>query len=507
MKRRTVASLVAYSSLLTTWAFAQPEAPAPAAAPQPPASAEVDAAPKVDEAAAVLAPAPGGLTADTFAERTVASSHTVRAKLAELDASRARLNETTAQFFPRLTGKASYTRLSKVESGLGGALVGAQNPGPLGVGPCPGNPAAQCVLDSGGVPVGAASFSFPSLQNMYALSASLTVPISDYVLRLSNASAGASANRRAAELAVKAEKLKVRSDAQALYYDWLRAKARVAVAEKSLERTRARVKDAKPAYQLGVITKADLMRLEALAVSTEQVALEAKTFRDLAERQMAILMGDKKTKTFQVGEDVNAPRRPIPGELDDLTDEALSKRLELRALTEASRATRLAAKALKVGAYPRLDAFGDVTYANPNQRFFPQEEKWKATWSAGLVATWNVTDVFIVGSQSSQLDATARSLESQRNALSDGIRQEVAAHYLSRQKSEGALTSARRGVAASEEAYRVAVDLYRVGKATTTEVIEAETDLLAARLSEINARIELRIADVRLRHAVGRDVP
>lgn len=504
MKRRTVASLVAYSSLLTTWAFAQPEAPAPAAAPQPPASAEVDAAPKVDEAAAVLAPAPGGLTADTFAERTVASSHTVRAKLAELDASRARLNETTAQFFPRLTGKASYTRLSKVESGLGGALVGAQNPGPLGVGPCPGNPAAQCVLDSGGVPVGAASFSFPSLQNMYALSASLTVPISDYVLRLSNASAGASANRRAAELAVKAEKLKVRSDAQALYYDWLRAKARVAVAEKSLERTRARVKDAKPAYQLGVITKADLMRLEALAVSTEQVALEAKTFRDLAERQMAILMGDKKTKTFQVGEDVNAPRRPIPGELDDLTDEALSKRLELRALTEASRATRLAAKALKVGAYPRLDAFGDVTYANPNQRFFPLEAKWRASWSIGAQLSYSMNAALHARAEVRSYKADKRELYAQAEALRRGIAMEVTQAYLARNKAIADIQLSARYLQAAVEAYRVASELFAAGSATTNDIIDAEADQLTAILRIVNSRIDLRAANTRLAYATGR---
>jgi len=480
--------------------------PAPAA---PPAAvvAELEAAPKVDEAAQVLAPVAGGLTAESVGQRTVANSHTVRAKLAELDAARAKLDETTAQFFPRLTAKASYTRLSKVDSSLGGALVGAANAGPLGVGPCPGNPAAQCVLDSGGVPVGAASFSFPSLQNVYSLNATLTVPISDYVLRLSNAAAGASANRRSAELAVKAEKLKVRTDAEALFYDWLRAKARVAIAEKSLERTRARVKDAKPAYQLGVITKADLMRLEALATSTEQVLLEAETFRDLAERQLGIVMGDKKAPHYQVGEDVSRPLPPIQGDLESLTNEALTKRTELQALSEGGRATRLAAKALKVGSYPRLDAFGDLTYANPNQRYFPQEDKWRSSWSVGVAATWNVTDIFITGSQAESLDATARSIDSQRNALSDGIRQEVAAYYLGRQKSEGALKSARRGVAAAEEAYRVAVDLYRVGKATTTEVIESETDLLGARLSEVNARLELRINEVRLRHAVGRDVP
>ncbi len=497
-----------FTTLMAAGASAQP-APAPAPAPAPGTAPFPDAVPgpKVDDTAAVLAPVPGGLTAEIAARKTQLNSHTVRARLAELDAARARLDQTTAQFLPRLTLRAQYARLSPVSSGLGtGALVGGQNPGLLGVGPCPTG-VGQCVLDAQGQPVGAARFEIETFEDTYALTASLNVPISDYVLRLSNATAGASANRRAAELQVKAERLKVRTDAQALYYDWLRAKGRVAIAEKSLERTAARLRDAKPSYELGAITKADLMRLEALAANTEQVLLEARSVRDLTQVQLAVLMGEKRETPFTVGEDVNTPLPAIKGELDALSREALASRTELKALAEAGRALKLASSAVKVGAYPRLEAFGDATYANPNPRFFPQQREWQATWSVGVAATWTVGDAFINSASSRELGANARALEEQRLALADGIRQEVAAYYLARERADGALRTARRGLAASEEAYRVSTDLFRVGKNTTTELIESETDLLTSRLIEIGARLELRIAEVRLRHAVGRDIP
>jgi outer membrane protein TolC len=467
----------------------------PGAAPRPP----------VDEAATVLAPQPGGLTAAQVADRSAVSSTSVQQRLAEVDAARARVDQTTAQFFPTLTLRASYTRISNVATGFGaGALVGAANPGPLTVGPCP---QGQCVLDSQGTPVGAAAVQIGTVPNNYALTATLNVPISDYILRLSNAASGASANRRSAELQVKAERLKVRADAQALFYEWLRAKARVAVAEKSLERTRARLKDAGPAFELGTITRADVMRLEALQASTEQVLIEARSFSQLTETQLAILMDDESGAAYRVGEDVSAPLAPLPGRMDALTTSALRRRLEVRALHEAERSARLAAKAQRVGAWPRLDAFGDVIYANPNQRYFPPQERWRATWSAGVAATWTIGDAFNQSAQARELEATARSLRAQRAALADGIRQEVAQQYLARAQADAALNSSAREVAAAQEAYRVAIDLYRVGRATTTEVIEAETDLLAARLNEVNARLQKRIAEVRLRHAVGEDIP
>jgi outer membrane protein TolC len=45
-----------------------------------------------------------------------------------------------------------------------------------------------------------------------------------------------------------------------------------------------------------------------------------------------------------------------------------------------------------------------------------------------------------------------------------------------------------------------------VGRATTTELIEAESDLLNARLGELDAHVGLRVAEVRLHHAAGLDV-
>jgi len=458
-----------------------------------------------DETRTVLAPVPGGLTAEVVAERSLASSHTVRARLAELDAARARLDQTTAQFFPRLTLRASYTRLSPVSAELGGALVGAGNPGLLSTGPCPGGGGGDCVLDAAGQPVGAAEFAIESFEDNYALTAQLSVPISDYILRLSSAAAGAAANRKAAELQVDAERLKVRTDAQALFYDWLRARARVAVAEKSLERTRARLAESRPAFELGTITRADLLRLEALEASTEQVVLEARSYAELSELSLALAMGDPAPRGYSVGEDIEAAAPPVQESLERLTGEALKTRLELEALEQSARSIRLAGKAVRTGALPRIDAVAEVTYANPNQRYFPPQEKWQATWSAGVAATWTIGDVAIQGAAARELSANAEALIAQRSALANAIRQEVAMHYLAYQRAVGALASAERGLAAAEEAYRVASDLYRYGKATTTQVIDAEADLLSARLSELDARIERRIAEVRLRHAAGRD--
>jgi outer membrane protein TolC len=70
-------------------------------------------------------------------------------------------------------------------------------------------------------------------------------------------------------------------------------------------------------------------------------------------------------------------------------------------------------------------------------------------------------------------------------------------------KAQAALRASEVSVRAYEEAYRVATELFRVGRGTTTDLIDAESELLAAKLATTNARIDLVIAAVRLDYAIG----
>lgn len=508
---------------------ARPTAPAQAAqaapAAAPPPIQPAAATPTADTSAAgpqvtrelpqsatsvpdLLSVTPGGLTAKQVADRALQSSHSVRSKQAELRATNASIRQTTIAFFPTLTLAASYTRLSPASAGFGdGATVGVLNQGPLSVGPCP-NGMGNCLLDSQGQSAQAASVSIIFPEDNYALSAQLTIPISDYITKLSYAIDGSRASRESARLAIEAEKLKVASEARILFYSWARSLAQVRVAEKSAERSRALLQDAEAAYTLGTISKADLMRLKALVKASELSLMQAKTGQTLMRSQLGLVMEAKSQESanFALGESVlAAPATNVEGSLPNLVDEAVARRLEIQALERATRATREGAGAARSAGYPRLDAFGDITYANPNSRSFPPAEEWNSSWALGVKATWTVNHAFTGSAASSELEAQAASLEAQRATLRQAVEQEVTAAYLERNTAREAISTAAEAREASQEAYRVAQDLYRVGRATTTELIEAEAELVRALSSELDAQITLHIAEARLWHATGRD--
>jgi outer membrane protein len=449
----------------------------------------------------------GGLTADETARRALATSSSVREKSAQLAAARARIRQTTIEFFPKLSLRASYTRLSPVESSFGpGALVGAGNPGPLTTGPCPTGGA--CVLDAAGNPVGASPVDIEFLEDNYAVGANLSVPLSDYVVRLADAAAAASSSRQAAQYALQAEQRKVQTDARVLYYQWLRARAQVYIAGRAVERTRARLADAQAASAVGRLSNADVLRFEAQAASIELARQQAEALRLLTEAQLAILMDDDSGAAYAVGQSVPPvdDSAPIDAAASRrLLSEALATRLELKAIDASARALAHGENAARAGALPRLSAVGEAAYANPNPRYFPPLRAWQETWSVGLVASFDVADPFLSDARGDEIAASGEAARNQRRALRAAIANEVVAAQVEISKARAATAASATLLRAAEESYRVTTDLFQVGRATPTDVLDAESELFGAKLQTTNARIDSVISALQLAHALGRE--
>jgi outer membrane protein TolC len=521
MKLRSLSRTRGWLGLaLATAALAAPAQAQPQPAPPPPPPPAAPAAPTLppqmpDPIAAALAPRPGGLTPEEAGRIAARIRPSVRSKQEDLRAAAARVDQALVSFFPRLSLSATMTRLSPIDTPSLGTIVGFNDPklttaGPAFVGPCsaaaPTGP--QCLLDANGKPAGASPLKFDVPLNSYNLTASLAVPVSDYVLRLSHSYAAASHNEKAARLSADAEGLQAASDGKIAYFNWVRARGGVVVAAEAVEQARAHVDDAKKAFGVGLASKADVFRIEAQLAAAQQAVAEAQAFSAVAEEQMRIVVGAPADKPLEIGSDVLHDVPAPPGDtLQALQEQALTRRLEIRSLDETIYSLKKVETLTKAGYAPRLDAFADATYANPNQRVFPSSQTWTGTWDLGLRLSWTINDSFSTIGAAAEARARAASVTEQKGALRDGLRLEVASAYADLVKSTPTIEAADRGLVAAEEGLRVRRELFRNGKATSSELVDAEAELTRARLSRLNARIGLLVARAKLDHATGRDVP
>lgn len=442
----------------------------------------------------------GGLQVDEAARQAALVSPEARAAGARVDAAQASVNEVKWQYIPRLTLSASYTRLSpqpNTTEGLGGNLVAtADGPGPL--------PAdAQLVAID-------ATQAFQQVTDQWYLNAGLVVPLSDYLLNLSKAISGARTLRDSAELNERAERLTSAANARIAYYDWARAKLTAREATKSVERARRQLEVLEAQREVGSAARADVLRADAFLATTELSERRAWTQEANLRERLHVLMtgGGTKTPEWEIGDDVLAESNPKEFEsltIEQMQAEALEHRLEVRALELRAKAQRDQAAVERSNAYPKLEAFGNLTYANPNQRIVPQIGDWAESWDVGARVTWTLNDLGRGNARAATAEADAGVTDADRARIEFALRQEVASERRIYQESALATASSKRGFVAAEAAYEDRVVLFESGRATSLDLLEAETSLVEARTNLVAAYIAQRISRVRLEHALGRD--
>jgi outer membrane protein TolC len=463
---RVAVACAAYAASLaclgSTNAGAQPRA----------ATARAKAGPPPSTPAAVRAPdllraERGALTAEQVGRRAAETSYSAKASEEGIRAAAARVDAAWANYLPRITTTARYTRLSDLTP-----------------------PAA---------------FPFPIFVNQYFLQAAIVVPISDYFLRINEAYSAVTQAEAAARADLVAAKAKSAADGKVAYYGWLTARASEVVAQATLELQKTLVQDAKNQFAAGNASRADVLQAESSVAAAELTVERAKNLSKLTERQVRIAIHAPEDEKLAPGEDFEAALPPLNGNLAELVREAGVSRYEVKSIDANAESAVAQARASRGGRLPSVSGFGDVTYANPNPRQFPPEEKWFPTWAVGAQLVWSPSDVLIAGANGREADARAAQLVAQKGLVRDGIDLEVTQAWQTVKEAEVATETTKRQLESAAEAYRVARELFTHGRATATQVREAETAFTRARLESLNARAQARMGRVRLEHAVGRD--
>ena len=483
---------------------------------QPAAGHAVEAERAGADLPASWTPQPGGLTADRVARRAIASSLAVRAAHSNVDAAAAGRNEAAVAMIPQISVSARYSRLSEITppslnfssliptfpfcvDGNGGLSVGLPSGSTV---LCPGStrplPSSSSSSSSG--------FSFPVILNNYALNATITVPLTDLPFRLARVYEGAGLTEQARRLDEQSARAQAGTDARIAFYEYLRAEGQLLAAQQGLETAQRHQEDLRRFVEAGTMARVDLLRVEAQAAEAERLVIGAQSALSLAETQLRQRMHAPASEQFVLGEAIDGEEAGFVA-VHTLIDRALASRPELQSLERQAGAIRESTSATRAAMYPTVFGQFSVDAQNPNSRFFPASQEWNTTWTATVQAQWSPTSALVANAQVNRLTAQRQALLAQLDAVREGTEIEVRAAYISGTTSAAAIASARRQVIAAEESYRVRRERFQAGSAVSSDLTDAELDLLRARLALVNARVDLREAQARMHRAVGEAEP
>ena len=422
-----------------------------------------------------MAAVSGGITAEQVAARAAATSYQAKAAEENVTSAGARAEGAWANFLPRVGLTARYTRLSEMTP--------------------PSFTFAGTTISG-----------FPLIFDQYLTQATIAVPISDYFLKINQGYTAATKQEEAARFDISAARAKSFSDGKIAYFTWLRARGAVNVAQQNLAVAQAHLRDAQNQFSVGNASKADVLRAQTQVAAAELLVERAKSGVVITERQVRVATHAKEEEKLVPGESLDGPLSAAPQNARSLVSEALAARPEIKSIDKNAVATRKLADVQRANRYPALAGFGDVTYANPNPRRFPQRDEWFPTWSLGAQVTWSPNDVATAGPAANDLEARASALDAQKSVVRDGVELEVTQAYQAVVEADTAIVTTTRQLESAEEGYRVARELFNAGRGTATTLIDAETALAQTRFDHLNAKVDARLARIRLEHAVGRDV-
>jgi outer membrane protein len=410
-------------------------------------------------------------------------------------ASLARAAEARYGILPSLTLSAGYTKLSEEPSPSRSST---------------GNPVVDGVVDAlmtelAGTPTDSKDV---RLDLQYPLFSGFRLREAAEIAKLQSLGKGA-----AAELARRALTFDIRK----AYWEASRATANVEALAKSLELETVKRDEVAQLAAQGMASEADRLDEDARYDQAALTLDEATSGKQLAFLVLANLVGEAGAARGAAPEYLlsSAAGTSVPppeiaaaeqsggaGEAA-LVEAALARRSETRAATIGLRASEEAVKAAKSGLYPGLSLSGSLSYADPDPRLFPAQDKFNLSWSIGARLRYDLGGVPGSLERGKAADADLAKARADLARSRDAIALDVRKCALALRRSRDSLELTKGLVAQAEEGKRVADRKFENGMAKRSEVLQAEMALIRSKLAVINKLVDLELAQADLIRALG----
>jgi outer membrane protein TolC len=362
------------------------------------------------------------------------------------------------------------------------------------------------------LPNGESRVLFPDIPNNYRLHAGASVPLWTGG-RIEGAITAADRQRAAAGLDVTGAEHDLDLETRTAYWRLVTARESERVLREAVTAYEAHITDSRHRVEFGVAARNEVLAVQVERDRAELARLQAENAAEISAADLLRLTGLPPGTRLVLTEAVDLTDRTDethPTDPSDLTNtEALvtaawASRPELAALAARIAAARANVGIQRAARKPQAAASIGYDFADPNQRIVPPRDEFRGTWSAGVTISLRAFDGGRSAAAAAQAAAQADALESELEDRRRRLRLEITSRLLDVRTARAALAVTARNLEAARENVKVAKDRYREGVIASTELLDAETNLLRAGLDQTSAATQLRVTLANLDRSVGR---
>lgn len=401
----------------------------------------------------------------------IENSGEIKISKSKVTASLDKVTEINSQMFPKLSLAASYTYLNIIEpeqlNVFSTAAINIQNP-------------------------------FYS----YGLNLSLQVPIFTG-FKLSSLKSSAELRNKAIGIDLDKSINQKALDIHTAYWNLYKAKKSADLTKQYLELLQLKLEDTKQFLENGLATRNDLLKFEVEVAKAELKLIDMNNKVNIAEALLNKQIGRSLDEQIEIKEDLVIDTS-MNFSYDELVDQALSSRYELKSLDYLIEAGEENISAANSGWWPKLYGSGSFYYQTLNAKTFAVKDQSVKSWFAGLTLSWDLWDWNYTSARSSQATEEVLQSREKRKLLKDQIELEVYNNFLSVIGEKKKITLSKLTVESAKENYRLVEDKYNNQLETSTELINAQTDLIDAEIRLATAIADYSLAITKLKMASGR---
>ena len=460
------------------------------------------------------------ISLDEALEMAARGSESVGIARAGVTRARGEIRQARSEYFPQLSGSASYTRA--LASEFEGISLGPPDMRPIcqvftppSAGLTPDQRldsleaglalATDCQEDNGGLDFSELPF---GRENTFRLGLNATQTLFSGG-RVRAQARAATAGRRTAEIGLSSAQAQLTLDVAQAYYDAVLSERLLDIAQATLAQAETTLTHTRLALQVGTQPEFDVLRAQVMRDNQLPVVVRRRTDRELALMRLKQLIDvpleQQLVLTTDLGDTTGVAAVQLAGAEITPADTMASERAPVR---QAAEAVEVQSSLLRVAQSQRLPAislssqYGRVAYP---QTGLPGWNEFRSNWDVGVSVA---LPIFTGGRISGDVLVAEANLAEQRLRLDqvEELAQLDTRSALAELEAAASQWEASTGtVEQASRAYQIADVRYREGISTQTELSDSRILLQQAQANRALAARDLAVA--RMRVALLRDLP
>ena len=420
------------------------------------------------------------LTLEQSIEIALKKNHSLKMQKEKLEAARAKVGEARANFLPKVSANATYTRLDVAPYISFKKMNEFMPPGPI---------------------------SFPDKITMgdddiYGVTLTVQQPIFTG-FKVLNGYKIASYGAKAEKYGYQKSKSELIFDVKKSYYGVLKAEQFLKAINESVALLKAHIDDLTRMYKVGLLTKNELLKAKVQLSDIEVTKIKAENIVKIARTAFCNVIGIPLDSNIHLKPELDAESiyqlKHIPAE--SAVAQALENRPELKQMDLNLKIGKKLVSLARSEYLPNIILVGNYNYKRPNREY---ENKFYKSWDVSLVAQFNIFDWGSTHYKIANSKHQYMQMEEGKALLKNGIILEVTQACFELEEARKRVLATQKSVQQAEENYRVTDEKFKQGMATNTDLLDANTMLTQAKINHITALADYKIAQAKLEKVIGK---